>query len=1266
MDQRNGRQVMGKWYVLSLVVLIITIGLNAVPAQAAEQWSQYGLRGTVRDSKAGGFDAPKAVAVDSFGNMYVADSRNHRVQKLDAASGVWSEWGKSGGERGNGLGEFNYPAGVAVDSIGNVYVADNQNHRIQKLTVASGVWSEWGKSGGVAGNGLGEFYYPSAVAVDSTGNVYVSDGLNNRVQKLTEATGIWTAWGKSGGGIGNGLGEFNYPMGVAVDSIGNVYVADLGNHRIQKLTAATDIWTSWAKNGGGAGSGLGEFNYPAGVTVDSNGNVYVGDLYNNRVQKLTAATGVWTSWAKGGANSGNKLGEFNYPSGLAVDSYDNVYVADEDNYRIQKLTLTTGQWNQWGTEGVVSGDALGEFNYPSGVTVDSTGNMYVADSENNRIQRLTTATDVWTAWGKSDGGDGSGLGEFDYPDGIAVDNSGNIYVADADNNRIQKLTAATGIWTSWGKSDGKYGSELGEFDTPKGLAADSDGNLYVADIGNHRIQKLTAATGTWSAWGTNGSGLGEFKYPNGVAVDRDGNVYVADSQNNRIQKLTAATDVWTAWGKSGGGSGNGLGEFNYPEGVAVDNIGNVYVADSYNDRLQKLTAATEVWTAWEKSGGGEGNGLGEFDYPVNVAVDSIGNVYVADPSNNRIQKLVTTSVPGSPTDVTATAADRQATISFVAPVSDGGSAITSYTVTSSPDDSNPNGITATGSVSPITVTGLSNGTTYTFTVVATNIVGDSASSGAISATPQAPIPGAPVLQSPVASNAQVSLSWNPENGSSGYKIFQSVASATYGTEVASVSGSVYSYDVTGLTNGTTYYFVVKAINAGGDSAASNQVSATPMTVPGAPAGITAAAGNGQAMISITAPADNGGSPITGYEVALMPGNILVTGASSPITVTGLSNGVTYTFTVRASNSVGSSVSTDVYSVTPRSSSSSGGGGSSSSGGSGGSSSSSDNTVTAKDGKLTLPAGKKGNVSLHNKVTIVIPANAADKEMRLTIDPVMDIQKLLTNKETLISPIYEILKNFPENFSNPVTLTIAFDAKILNNGQRPSVFYYDETDKAWVEVGGGKINGSTITVEVNHFTKFGVFAVGQTDPTDTKPTISFNDISEHWAEAGINQAVSSGIISGYPDGSFKPNHTVTRAEFAVMLMNTVKPEGEGAALTFTDTGKIGAWAQKAVAQAVQAGIITGYEDNTFRADAEITRAEMAVMVANALSLKAETNGASGFADDKEIAAWAKGAVAAIKRVGLIEGKDFNRFEPNAKTLRAEAVTVLLKVLVQNNN
>ena len=214
--------------------------------------------------------------------------------------------------------------------------------------------------------------------------------------------------------------------------------------------------------------------------------------------------------------------------------------------------------------------------------------------------------------------------------------------------------------------------------------------------------------------------------------------------------------------------------------------------------------------------------------------------------------------------------------------------------------------------------------------------------------------------------------------------------------------------------------------------------------------------------------------------------------------------------------------------------------------------------------------------------------------------------------------------------------------------------------------GGKVNGDHITVEVNHFTKYAVFAVGQVGRcANTKPMINFSDISGHWAEAGIKQAVSSGIVSGYPDGTFKPNATVTRSEFAVMLMNALKPQGEGAALTFTDTAKIGAWAQKAVAQAVQAGIIKGYEDGTFRPNAEITRAEMAAMIANALGQSVEENTATDFADDKDIPAWAKGAVAAMKKLGIIEGKGTNEFAPRDQTTRAEAVTVLLKMLAQKS-
>jgi hypothetical protein len=232
---------------------------------------------------------------------------------------------------------------------------------------------------------------------------------------------------------------------------------------------------------------------------------------------------------------------------------------------------------------------------------------------------------------------------------------------------------------------------------------------------------------------------------------------------------------------------------------------------------------------------------------------------------------------------------------------------------------------------------------------------------------------------------------------------------------------------------------------------------------------------------------------------------------------------------------------------------------------------------------------------------------------------------------------------------------------LKSNQRAAVFYYDEVKKVWVEV-GGKVNGDRITVDVNHFTKYAVMAVG---PTDTTTEVSFGDISGHWAEASIKQAVSSGIVKGYSDGTFKPSKTVTRAEFAVMVMNALQPLGEGAELTFTDAAKIGTWAQKAVAQAVQAGIIKGYKEGTFRPDAEITRAEMAVMIANALQLTINEKAATGFADDKSIPTWARGAAAAMKELDVMVGSGSNQFNANSKATRAEAVTVLLGILEQKS-
>ncbi|MFC5404297.1 S-layer homology domain-containing protein, partial [Cohnella soli] len=318
-------------------------------------------------------------------------------------------------------------------------------------------------------------------------------------------------------------------------------------------------------------------------------------------------------------------------------------------------------------------------------------------------------------------------------------------------------------------------------------------------------------------------------------------------------------------------------------------------------------------------------------------------------------------------------------------------------------------------------------------------------------------------------------------------------------------------------------------------------------------------------------------------------------------------------------------------------------------------------VTSTNGNITVPKGGMGVVSLNQLVTISIPAGASNEELKISIDAVANTQPLLTNQNKLVSQVFEILKNVSGNFSKPVTMTFAFDPSKLDDSQTVAVFYFDEVKKEWVKVAGGTIKDGKITVEVNHFTKFAVFAVSK--EAAPKPVIDFSDISGHWAEAAIKQAVSFGIVGGYPDGTFNPNRTVTRAEFAVMLMNTLKPQADGAELTFTDKGKIATWAQKSVAQAVQAGILTGYKDSTFRPDAEITRSEMAVMIAKALGLSVEAATATGFTDDKDIPYWAKGAVGAMKKLSIIDGKGANTFAPGNKATRAESVTVLLKMLAQ---
>jgi DNA-binding beta-propeller fold protein YncE len=281
---------------------------------------------------------------------------------------------------------------------------------------------------------------------------------------------------------------------------------------------------------------------------------------------------------------------------------------------------TYGYLAQWGTFG--TGD--GQFNRPAYMTLDGSGNVYVVDQENHRIQKFTSNGTFLTRWGAF----GTGDGQFMYPTGVAVDATGNVYVVDLDNNRVQKFTGNGVYLTQWGG----LGSGPGQFNDPIDAAVDAAGNVYVTDGANGRIQKFTSNGTYLTSWGTWGSGNGQLMYPLGITLDASGNIYVVDNWNHRIQKFSSAGAYLTQWGSLGAGNG----QFHYPAGIALDAIGNVYVADHANNRVQKFDGNGAYLTQW----GSYGTGDGQFDLSYGIAVDASGSVYVTDLLNHRVQRFL--------------------------------------------------------------------------------------------------------------------------------------------------------------------------------------------------------------------------------------------------------------------------------------------------------------------------------------------------------------------------------------------------------------------------------------------------------------------------------------------------------------------------------------------------------------------------------------------------------------------------------------------------
>jgi trimeric autotransporter adhesin len=628
-----------------------------------------GLSGDGGTAGSASLNYPHAVTVDPLGSIYIADTYNNLIRQV--SNFIPSVSGTIATFAGNGAGAFagdggpapggqfpqpfgaslNSPQGVATDSKGNLYIADTLNNRIRM--VSGGTISTF------AGNGAPEFSgdgglataaslnQPMGVAVDAAGNVYIADTGNNRIRMVTKGT-IATLAGDGVPGFSNGVSAttaaLQFPQGVAVDSKGNVFIADTANNCIREVsggTIATVAGTTsptpgFSGDGGPATSA--SLSSPQGVAVDSGGNVYIADTGNGRIRKVSGGTiatiaGSGSFRFSGDGNPANAA-TLSDPQRVAVDSQGNVYIADTGNNRVRRVsggTIATvaGNGNQ-GFSGDTGLATAASLNSPLGLTVDSSGNLYIADTGNNRVRMVTPTGIITTVAGSGkpgfagDGGTAT-TAFLNQPSGVAVDPTGNLYIADKLNNRIRivtpdgKIETFAGTGFSQFSGDGGLAANAALF-WPTALAAfygsnvESGISLYIADYYNNRIRVIspkgiiTTVAGNGGQFPACGSQpqpatATAILHPTSVAVDSGGNVFIAEPNGNQICEVSMGQSSTVA-GNGNPFSGPGpdplhpYGDgspaidaiLNDPEGVAVDSAGNIYIADSGNDFIRKVSA----------------------------------------------------------------------------------------------------------------------------------------------------------------------------------------------------------------------------------------------------------------------------------------------------------------------------------------------------------------------------------------------------------------------------------------------------------------------------------------------------------------------------------------------------------------------------------------------------------------------------------------------------------------------------------------------------
>ncbi len=633
---------------------------------------------------------PGRVATDPSGNVYFTALNS--VFRL--SSGTLTRVagnGRPGYSGDNGpatSAQLNAPQGLFIDTAGDIYIADSQNQVVRYVAASTGIITTVAGNGTPGSNGdygvptSAQLHLPTAVAVDSSGALYICDSANNVIRQVANGTIVPYLGNYIPGFTGDTTSEIslNNPTDIFFDNAWNLWIADYGNGRIREF--GTDNITATVV-GGGTTYTEGGFPLatalagPHSVRVDTAGNIYIADLDDNRVRIVTQSTGRITTLAGTGPlgftgdGGAANAAQINTPTSIAIDAAGNLTFVDLYNSRVRAVsssgTINTVAGNgstYYSGDGGAAQNAL--MNGPAAVAVSSSG-VYIADTSNQRIRQINLAGTISTIAGNGTSGFAGDNGpaasaQVSFPSALAVDASGFVYIADTGNQRVRKIVNGT-ITTIAGNGSSGYTGDgaaatSATLNSPSGLVVDGAGNVYISDYGNNAVRKVSAAGVITTVAGSGSQGYSgdgfaatsaQLNGPLGLALDASGNLYIADSLNHVVRIVSPSGTIATFAGT--GGLGN-LGDgglavnalLSTPTGLAVDLLGNLYISDSGVSGVRVVTAAGSITTiagngtSGYSGDGGPGN-KAQFKSIAGIATDVQGDIYVADRGNNAIRLL---------------------------------------------------------------------------------------------------------------------------------------------------------------------------------------------------------------------------------------------------------------------------------------------------------------------------------------------------------------------------------------------------------------------------------------------------------------------------------------------------------------------------------------------------------------------------------------------------------------------------------------------------